>query len=164
MLGPMKIVFAEKASPAAIEIFRKIMTWNVVTSEQLQNGLSAELTDADALIVRSAVKVNEELLAGAKKLRIVGRAGVGVDNIDVPACTARNIVVMNTPGANAVAVAELTIALMLSMARNLIHADVTTRAGQWEKKNLMGSELRGKMLGIIGLGRIGVEVADRKST
>jgi D-3-phosphoglycerate dehydrogenase len=97
----------------------------------------------------------------APKLRVIGRAGVGVDNIDADAATRRGIVVMNTPGANAVAVAELTIGLMLALARKLPAANSTMHAGKWEKKNLQGAELRGKTLGILGLGRIGLEVAKR---
>ena len=97
----------------------------------------------------------------APKLRVIGRAGVGVDNIDAEAATRRGIVVMNTPGANAVAVAELTIGLMLALARKLPTANATMHAGKWEKKSLQGAELRGKTLGILGLGRIGLEVARR---
>jgi D-3-phosphoglycerate dehydrogenase len=119
------------------------------------------LADADALVVRSAVQVDDALMAQAQKLRVIGRAGVGVDNIDAGAATRRGIVVMNTPGANAVAVSELTIALMLALARKLPAANATMHAGKWEKKNLQGSELRGKTLGILGLGRIGLEVAKR---
>ncbi len=101
------------------------------------------------------------MLEKAPKVRVIGRAGVGVDNIDVEAATRRGIVVMNTPGANAVAVAELAIGLMISLARHLSRADASTRAGKWEKKTFQGTELRGKELGILGLGRIGVEVAKR---
>jgi D-3-phosphoglycerate dehydrogenase len=100
-------------------------------------------------------------MACAPKLRVIGRAGVGVDNIDAEAATRRGIVVMNTPGANAVAVAELTIGLMLALARKLPAANSTMHAGKWEKKNLQGTELKGKTLGILGLGRIGLEVAKR---
>ncbi|HET6316294.1 MAG TPA: phosphoglycerate dehydrogenase, partial [Chloroflexota bacterium] len=119
------------------------------------------LSDADALIVRSAVQVTAPLLERARKLRVIGRAGVGVDNIDLEAATRSGIAVMNTPGANAVAVAEHTFALMLAVARHLCRAHELTRAGRWEKKSLQGTELRGKTLGIVGLGRIGVEVARR---
>ncbi len=101
------------------------------------------------------------MLEKAPKVRVIGRAGVGVDNIDVEAATRRGIVVMNTPGANAVAVAELAIGMMISLARHLARADASTRAGKWEKKTFQGTELRGKELGILGLGRIGVEVAKR---
>ncbi len=159
----MKIVIAEKTSPAAIALFREETEWVVVTADQISgpDALSAQLKDADALVVRSAVDVNPELLAKAHKLRVIGRAGVGVDNINLDAATRKGIVVMNTPGANAVAVAEHTFALMLSLARHLSRADTTTRAGKWEKKTLQGTELRGKTLGIVGLGRIGLEVASR---
>jgi D-3-phosphoglycerate dehydrogenase len=123
--------------------------------------LPAALADADALVVRSAVQVGDELMSHAPKLRVIGRAGVGVDNIDADAATRRGIVVMNTPGANAVAVAELALALMISLARKLPMANATMHAGKWEKKNLQGTELRAKTLGILGLGRIGFEVARR---
>jgi D-3-phosphoglycerate dehydrogenase len=157
----MKIVLAEKVSPATLAVFKQEPGWDVVTPDQIKNGLPAELADADALVVRSAVQVDAKLLESAPKLRIIGRAGVGVDNIDTPAATHRGIVVMNTPGANAVAVAELTLGLMVSMARDIPRANSTMHAGKWEKKSLQGSELRGKTLGIVGLGRIGLEVARR---
>src|SRR5215472_12762919 len=156
----MKIVIAEKISPQAIQLLRQESDWTVLTPEQLDGKLVA-LADADALIVRSAVDVTAGMLRGAGKLRVIGRAGVGVDNIDLEAATKAGIAVMNTPGANAVAVAEHTLALMLALARHLTRADSTTRAGKWEKKSLQGSELRGKVLGIVGLGRIGIEVARR---
>jgi D-3-phosphoglycerate dehydrogenase len=157
----MKIVIAEKVSANAIQVLKQEQEWTVVTPEQIDGNLPAALADADALIVRSAVDVNAEILRTAGKLRVIGRAGVGVDNIDLEAATKAGITVMNTPGANAVAVAEHTFALMLGLARHLTRADSTTRIGKWEKKSLQGSELRGKVLGIIGLGRIGLEVAKR---
>src|ERR1700685_3016207 len=110
---------------------------------------------------RWAVQVDDALLSAAPKLRVIGRAGVGVDNIDAEAATRRGIVVMNTPGANAIAGAELALGLMIALARQLPRADATMHAGKWEKKSLQGSELRGKKLGILGLGRIGLEVARR---
>src|SRR5246127_2843420 len=127
----------------------------------MKNGLANELKDADGLVVRSAVQVDDALMEHAPKLRVIGRAGVGVDNIDAEAATRRGVVVMNTPGANAVAVAELTIGLMLALARKLPAANTTMHAGKWEKKSLQGAELRGKTLGIVGLGRVGLEVARR---
>src|SRR4030081_832035 len=157
----MKIILAEKTSPAGIKIFREEQQWNVITADQINGDLAAQLADADALVVRSAVNVDAKLLESAKQLRVIGRAGVGVDNIDLDAATKKGIVVMNTPGANAVAVAEHTFGLMLSLARHLSRADSTTRAGKWEKKSLQGTELRGKTLGIVGLGRVGMEVAKR---
>ena len=157
----MKIVLAEKVSPATLAVFAAEPGWKVRTHDQLPDGLPAALADADALVVRSAVQVDDALMEHAPKLRVVGRAGVGVDNIDANAATRRGIVVMNTPGANAVAVAELTIGLMLALARKLPAANSTMHAGKWEKKSLQGAELRGKTLGILGLGRIGLEVARR---
>jgi D-3-phosphoglycerate dehydrogenase len=161
----MKIVLAEKVSPATLAVLQQESGWNCVTADQIAKrgpgGLEAELADADALVVRSAVQVDAKLLESAPKLRVIGRAGVGVDNIDTDAATHRGIVVMNTPGANAVAVAELTLGLMISMARSIPRANGTMHAAKWEKKALQGSELRGKTLGIVGLGRIGLEVARR---
>src|ERR1700757_2004944 len=156
----MKIVVAEKISSSAIELLKE-PRWNVVTPDQIGGDLNTQLEDADALIVRSAVQVNSSLLEHAHKLRVIGRAGVGVDNVDLDAATRKGIAVMNTPGANAVAVAELTVGMMLAMARHLCRADALMHAGKWEKKSLQGSELRGKTLGVVGLGRIGMEVARR---
>ena len=156
----MKIVLAEKVSPATLAILQKEPGWNCITADKITD-LPAELADADALIVRSAVQADATLLSHAPKLRIIGRAGVGVDNIDAEEATRRGIVVMNTPGANAVAVAELTLGLMISMCRAIPRANATMHAGKWEKKSLQGSELRGKTLGIVGCGRIGLEVARR---
>ena len=157
----MKIVLAEKVSPATLAVFAAEQGWEVKTHDQLTDGLPAALAEADALVVRSAVQVDDALLDHAPKLRVIGRAGVGVDNIDTGAATRRGIVVMNTPGANAVAVAELTLCLMVALARKVPAANNSMHAGRWEKKSLQGTELRGKTLGILGLGRIGLEVARR---
>jgi len=157
----MKIVLAEKVSPATLAVFAAEPGWEVLTHDQLPDGLPAALADAVALVVRSAVQVDDALMEHAPRLRVIGRAGVGVDNIDADAATRRGIVVMNTPGANAVAVAELTIGLMLALARKVPAANASMHAGKWEKKSLQGAELRGKTLGILGLGRIGLEVARR---
>ena len=157
----MKIVLGEKVSPATVQVFAAEPGWEVLTHDKLPDGLPAALADADALIVRSAVQVDDALMEKAPKLRVIGRAGVGVDNIDAEAATRRGIVVMNTPGANAVAVAELTIGLMLSLARKVPAANASMHAGKWEKKSLQGAELKGKTLGILGLGRVGLEVARR---
>src|SRR5450631_4133973 len=139
----MKIVLAEKVSPATLAVFAAEPGWQVLTHDQLPDGLPAALADADALVVRSAVQVDDALMEHAPKLRVVGRAGVGVDNIDADAATRRGIVVMNTPGANAVAVAELTIGLMLALARKVPAANAGMHAGRWEKKLLQGAELKG---------------------
>src|ERR1700688_3921769 len=156
----MKIVIAEKISASAVDLLRE-PRWTVITPDQMDGGLASQLRSADALIVRSAVQVNAELLANARKLRVIGRAGVGVDNIDLEPATRQGIAVMNTPGANAVAVAEHTLAMMLALARHLCRANELMHAGKWEKKSLQGTELRGKTLGIVGLGRVGMEVARR---
>jgi D-3-phosphoglycerate dehydrogenase len=156
----LKIVLAEKVSPATLAILQKEPGWNCVTADKITS-LPDELADADALIVRSAVQADAALLAHAPKLRIIGRAGVGVDNIDAAEATRLGIVVMNTPGANATAVAELTLGLMISMCRSIPRANASMHLGKWDKKTLQGSELRGKTLGIVGLGRIGLEVARR---
>lgn len=156
----MKIVVAEKISSSAFQLLNE-PHWTVVTPKQLEGKLASELESADALIVRSSVQVDAPLLEHADKLRVIGRAGVGVDNIDVAAATRKGIAVMNTPGANAVAVAEHTLGMMLAMARHLCRANRSMHQGKWEKKTLEGSELRNKILGIIGLGRIGMEVAKR---
>jgi len=156
----LKIVIAEKISAAAAKQLAE-PGWTVLTADQLDGKLAEHLESADALIVRSAVQADAALLANAKKLRVIGRAGVGVDNIDLDAATRQGIAVMNTPGANAVAVAEHTLGMMLAMARHLCRANALTHSGKWEKKSLQGTELRGKTLGIAGLGRIGMEVARR---
>ena len=156
----MKIVIAEKTSASAVEQLKE-PGWVILTADQLDGKLAEHVESADALIVRSAVQADAELLSHAKKLRVIGRAGVGVDNIDLDAATRQGIAVMNTPGANAVAVAEHTLGMMLGMARHLCRANSLMHAGRWEKKSLQGTELRGKTLGIAGLGRIGMEVARR---
>ena len=156
----MKILIAEKVSPATLKVFRDEPDFEIVTHDQMGDVATA-VRDADALVVRSATDVNAKLIDAAQKLRVIGRAGVGVDNVDADAATRKGIVVMNTPGANAIAVAEHTLGLMISLARFIPKADQTTRAGKWEKKSLQGTELKGKTLGIIGLGRVGVEVARR---
>ena len=156
----MKIIVAEKISASAVAQLQE-PGWTVLTADQLDGKLEQHLETADALIVRSAVQADAKLLEHAKKLRVIGRAGVGVDNIDLEAATHKGIAVMNTPGANAVAVAEQTLGMMLAMARHLCRADALMHAGKWEKKSLQGTELRAKTLGIVGLGRVGMEVARR---
>jgi D-3-phosphoglycerate dehydrogenase / 2-oxoglutarate reductase len=155
----MKILVAEPLAPAGIELLKAQSGWDVVVSNPKE--YAQHLPTCDALIVRSAVKVTPEVLAKAPKLRVIGRAGVGVDNVDLPAATAAGVLVMNTPGGNAVSVAEHTIALMLGMARAIPQASNSTKSGKWEKKKFLGNELRGKTLGIIGLGSIGREVVKR---
>src|SRR3954451_4730953 len=155
----MKILVAEPLAPAAEELLRGESAWDVIISDP--KSYASHLTDCDALVVRSAVKVTREVLAKAPRLKVIGRAGVGVDNVDLPAASEAGVLVMNTPGGNAVSVAEHTIALFLSMARSIPQASASTKAGKWEKKKFLGSELRGKVLGVVGLGSIGREVVKR---
>ncbi len=155
----MKILVAEPISPAGFELLASQKGWNVVQADP--KTYQEHLADCEALIVRSAVKVNKELIRNAPKLRVVGRAGVGVDNVDLPAATNGGILVMNTPGGNAVSVAEHTIGLMLAMARSIPAASDSTKSGKWEKRKFLGNELRGKTLGVAGLGSIGREVVLR---
>ncbi|HUF95352.1 MAG TPA: hydroxyacid dehydrogenase [Acidimicrobiia bacterium] len=121
----------------------------------------AALSGADALIVRSATTVDTEMLAGAPNLKVIGRAGVGVDNIDIPAATRRGIAVVNAPFGNTIAAAEMTMALILATMRHVVAADASLRAGKWDRASFQGSELLGRRLGLIGAGRIGREVATR---
>ena len=155
----MKILIAEPLSTAGIELLQSQAGWNTVVSNPKE--YARHLADTDALVVRSAVQVNADVLAKAPKLRVIGRAGVGVDNVDLDAATDAGVLVMNTPGGNAASVAEHAMAVMLSMARHITQASASTRAGKWEKKKFLGSELRGKTLGIVGLGSIGREVVKR---
>src|SRR5690242_8442117 len=155
----MKILVAEPLAPAAIEKLRSQAGWQVVQADP--KTYEPHLADCEALVVRSAVKVTRDVLAKAPKLRIVGRAGVGVDNVDLSAATDAGVLVMNTPGGNAVSVAEHTFALMLSMARAVPQASASIKSGKWEKKKFLGNELRGKTLGVVGLGSIGREVLKR---
>lgn len=155
----MNILIAEPMAPAGVELFRSQAGWNVIVSNPKEYG--QHLAEADALLVRSAVQCTKEVLERAPRLRVIGRAGVGVDNVDLSAATAAGVLVMNTPGGNAISVAEHTLALMISMARHIPQATNSTKGGKWEKKKLMGNELRGKVLGIVGLGSIGREVVKR---
>lgn len=155
----MKILVAEPLAAAGIELLKAQPGWEVVVSNPKE--YTQHLADADALLVRSVVKVNEEVLSKAPKLKVIGRAGVGVDNVDLNAATAAGVLVMNTPGGNAVSVAEHTLGLMLAMARSIPQATASTKSGKWEKKKFLGTELRGKTLGVMGLGSIGREVVRR---
>lgn len=123
--------------------------------------LQSVITEYDGLIVRSETKVRADLMEGAPKLRVIGRAGVGVDNIDVPAATTHGIVVMNAPDGNTITTAEHTIALLVALARNVAQANSSVKAAKWERKKFIGAELRAKTLGVIGFGRIGRAVAER---
>src|SRR5215210_5924171 len=158
----MHIVIADQLPASAVELLRSVSGWTIdARSGRSAEDLVRDLTAADALVVRSATKVTAALMAGAPRLRVIARAGTGVDNVDVKTATERGIVVMNAPGANSISVAELAIALVLALSRSIPAADASMKAGVWEKKKLTGSEIRGKTLGIVGLGRIGQEVGSR---
>jgi D-3-phosphoglycerate dehydrogenase / 2-oxoglutarate reductase len=153
----MKIIVADKISERGIALLRET-GWEVVLPTAA--ALASEIANADGLVVRSATKVTRELLDRAEKLRVLGRAGVGIDNVDMDAATNRGVLVMNTPGGNAVSVAEHTFALLLGLARGVPQSNAAIHAGRWEK-SASGMELRGKTLGLVGLGRVGSEVARR---
>ena len=156
-----KVVVAEKIAEAGLQSLAA--SCDVVVVDTGRDALLAALADAQGLIVRSATKVDAELLAAAPALKVVGRAGIGVDNIDVAAATEAGVLVVNAPQANVISAAEHTVALMLAQARRVAEADASVRQGAWERKQLQGVELHGKVLGVIGLGRIGTLVAQRAS-
>ena len=156
-----KVLISDKLAPEAVEIFKERGV-----EVDFRPGLSAEelleiIGDYDGLAIRSATKVTPEVLAKATKLRAIGRAGIGVDNVDVPAATKAGVVVMNTPFGNSVTTAEHAITMMLSLTRQIPQAHMSTIAGKWEKSKFLGTEISGKRLGLIGCGNIGAIVADR---
>lgn len=161
-MGSMKVLICDGMHEAGISLFQSAEDVQVDVPDQLSAGeIKKILPDYAAMVVRSRTKVSEDLLQNAKQLKVIGRAGTGVDNIDVQAASARGILVMNTPGANATAAAEHTLALMLALARHIPQATRSMRDGLWEKKRFMGTELCQQTLGVIGLGKIGSIVADR---
>ncbi|MFQ5783334.1 MAG: phosphoglycerate dehydrogenase [Alphaproteobacteria bacterium] len=156
-----KVLISDKLSPSAVEIFRANGVEAEVATGLAPAELKLRLADCDGLAVRSATKVTAELLDAAPNLKVVGRAGVGVDNIDIAAATARGVVVMNTPFGNSITTAEHTVAMMLTLARQIPAADRSTRGGAWEKSRFVGTEVSGKVLGLIGCGNVGSIVASR---
>src|SRR5688572_3484551 len=160
-LAATKVVVADDLPASALDLLRA-EGWTVdARTGRTPEALAADIASADALVVRSATKVTAAIIAAAPKLRVIARAGTGVDNVDVTAASARGIVVMNAPGANSVSVAELAMGLILALARHLPAADAAMKQGKWEKKKFLGEEVREKTLGLAGLGRIGQEVARR---
>jgi D-3-phosphoglycerate dehydrogenase len=155
------VLIADQLSPAAVAIFNSRGIAVDVRPGLSKDELLKIIGDYDGLAVRSATKADKAVLAAATRLKVIGRAGIGVDNIDVPAATAAGIVVMNTPFGNSITTAEHAIAMMFALARQLPAADASTQAGKWEKNRFMGVELSGKTLGLIGAGNIGSIVADR---
>jgi D-3-phosphoglycerate dehydrogenase / 2-oxoglutarate reductase len=156
-----KVLIADKLSSQAIDVFKQKGVQADVKTGLTPEELLAIIGEYDGLAVRSATKATAAVLKAGKKLRVVGRAGIGVDNVDIPAATACGVVVMNTPFGNSVTTAEHTISLMMSLARQIPQANASTHAGKWEKNGFMGVELAGKTLGLIGCGNIGSIVADR---
>lgn len=157
----MKVLIADKMSERAEEILKARGVAADVNTGLAPDELKKIIGQYDALLVRSSTKVTADIMAAAKNLKVIGRAGIGVDNIDVPAATTRGIVVMNTPHGNSVTTAEHTLAMIFALARHIPAADVTTQQGKWEKNKYTGIELYGKILGVIGCGNIGALVAER---
>ncbi len=157
----MKILIADAMSGEAVDILKSNGLSVDVKTDLKKEELAAIIGEYEALIVRSATKVTRDIIARADKLKVIGRAGIGVDNVDVEAATEKGIVVMNTPQGNALAAAEHAIALMFAVARKVALADATMKQGKWEKKLLMGIEVYGKTLGVIGIGNIGMIVAEK---
>ncbi|MDZ4372287.1 MAG: phosphoglycerate dehydrogenase, partial [Phenylobacterium sp.] len=156
-----RVLIADSLSPAAVDIFKQRGVDTDIKTGLSKDELIAVIGDYDGLVVRSDTKPNKDVIAAAKNLKVIGRAGIGVDNIDIPAATAAGVVVMNTPFGNSITTAEHAIAMMFALARQLPAADVSTQAGKWEKNRFMGVELYAKTLGLIGAGNIGGIVADR---
>ncbi|CAN5150865.1 phosphoglycerate dehydrogenase [soil metagenome] len=157
----VKVLISDKMDPKAAEIFRARGIQVDEITGKTKEELIAIIGEYDGLAIRSATKVTKEIIAAAKNLKVVGRAGIGVDNVDIPAASAAGVVVMNTPFGNSITTAEHAIALMFALARQLPEADASTQAGKWEKNRFMGVELTSKTLGLIGAGNIGSIVAER---
>ena len=159
----MKVLICDPISPEGIEFFKQQSALEVVVLEQrpTEEDLISMAQDAAAYVVRSETKITAKVMEHSPQLKVVGRAGVGVDNVDVEAATRRGVVVMNTPGGNTISTAELTFAMLMSLARKIPQAHMSMAQGQWNRKSYQGTELFGKTLGILGLGRIGSEVAKR---
>ena len=156
-----KVLISDKLSPLAVDVFARRGIEADVKPGLPADELVTIIDNYDGLAIRSATKVTGDVIAAAKNLKVVGRAGIGVDNVDVPAATQQGIVVMNTPGGNSITTAEHAIALMFALARQIPAADRSTQAGKWEKSRFMGVEMTGKTLGVVGCGNIGAIVAAR---
>ena len=158
-----RVLISDKLSAAAVQIFkdRGVEVDYKPDLGKDKDALLAAIPDYDGLAIRSATKVTPKIIEAAKKLKVIGRAGIGVDNVDIPAASAKGIVVMNTPFGNAITTAEHAISMMMALARQIPEANASTRAGKWEKNRFMGVELYNKTLGVVGCGNIGSIVADR---
>jgi D-3-phosphoglycerate dehydrogenase len=158
----MKVLISDNLHQDGVAIFERHPNIEVVSRPGLSpEELAEQIKDADALAIRSATRVTSALIDAAPRLKVVGRAGTGLDNVDIPYASKRGIVVMNTPGGNTITTAEHAISLMLALARNVPQAALSMREGKWEKKKFQGTEIFNKTLGVIGLGRIGGVVAER---
>ena len=158
----IKILVSDPLSEEGLKILKEIKEFQVdVKTELKPEALKEIIKDYDALIVRSATKVNKDIINAAAKLKVIGRAGVGLDNVDLEAATQKGIIAMNTPAGNTISTAEHTLSMILALSRNIPQADASTKHGEWKRSKFMGVELYNKTLGIIGLGRIGTEVAKR---
>src|SRR5216684_2201220 len=159
----MKILVCDPISPKGIALLQQRPEFKVVVLPKRcsEEELLAIVPDVVAMVVRSETKVTRKVIEVANCLRVVGRAGVGVDNVDVDAATEHGVVVMNTPGGNTISTAELSFAMLLSLARKVPQAYASMTAGKWDRKQFQGTEIAGKTLGVLGLGRIGTEVAKR---
>jgi D-3-phosphoglycerate dehydrogenase len=156
----MNVLVCDPISSEGVAVLQQCEGLNVIVLEKrpTESELISMVSDVNAIVVRSETKITRSVIAAASKLKVVGRAGVGVDNVDVAAATEAGVVVMNTPSGNTIATAELTCAMMLSLARQVPAASASMKAGQWDRKTFKGTELFGKTLGVVGMGRIGTEV------
>src|SRR5436305_9782245 len=158
-----KVLISDALSPAAVQIFkdRGVEVEFQPNLGKDKDKLAEIIGNYDGLAIRSATKATAKIIEKAKKLKVIGRARIGVDNVDIPAATAAGIIVMNTPFGNSITTAEHAIALMMALARDIPAANASTHAGKWEKNRFMGVELTGKVFGLVGCGNIGAIVADR---
>ncbi|TFG45153.1 MAG: phosphoglycerate dehydrogenase, partial [Dehalococcoidia bacterium] len=159
-MSTKKVLIADALSAAGVESIKAVADVDIKTGLKPEE-LIAIIGDYDALLVRSQTKVTADIIAAGKKLQIIGRAGVGVDNIDITAASERGIIVVNAPTGNTISAAEHAMALMLSLARHIPRANASLKSCQWKRSDFMGTELKGKILGVVGLGNIGSEVAKR---
>ncbi|MCX5703452.1 MAG: phosphoglycerate dehydrogenase [Candidatus Omnitrophica bacterium] len=158
----MKILVSDPLSDEGLKILTEVKEFQVdVKTELKPEALKAIIKDYDALVVRSATKVSKDIISAAIKLKVIGRAGVGLDNVDLEAATQKGIIVMNTPGGNTISTAEHAMSMILALSRNIPQANASVKAGEWKRSKFMGVELYNKVLGIVGLGRIGSELAKR---
>ena len=155
-----KVLITDPISDSGIEIFKN-SNFEIIDRINDKDNLDDIIDTIDAWIIRSGTKISEAHIKAAKKLQVIGRAGVGVDNIDIKTATKYGVVVMNVPDGDSISAAEHTMALMLALSRNVHIGHSTLQDGKWERANLVGNELRNKTLGVVGLGRIGREVIDR---